>query len=463
MQKLIAKYGVAAHLAILAVAPLFLFPFYGEGTIATVLLWLAVPAQTWLLMEPSLRSGERLHDARRRVAWGLLTDPLLWVGLVLVVFTGIRALNTGIALAYDAETAKWVVNDARFPFFPGSVGSAGYLPFAGMVAMTVLLEGCRHSLGRSARMAFLLLVSTLSGLAALIAIFLAAQGNAAVLHLMKPSQTGYSFVGAVFALDFLASLAALVAAFERKWRLDMPLFPLAIGCTAAGAFAFAPAYVSCVFAIAGILLLVYAFFYSSRALPSSGEFKMLVVCGISLTLGGLAAVACLPEDVLADRLAAYRSFEFFGERFLSLREILTSVALKTWKSHIWIGTGVGSFPLDFRFGATAAGWAHVPGGVAMASNGWWQLLVERGVVGALALALPFGFLLVSYFVKMARGFGSHALPHPAGWLAPLGLAALCVTGTYDCSFLRPDVLMCAAALAAVSAQAFSKKKREDNG
>ena len=463
MQKLIAKYGVAAHLAILAVAPLFLFPFCEERTIATVLLWLAVPAQAWLLMEPSLRSGERLHDARGRMSRSLLTDPLLWAALVLVVFTGLRALNTGISLSYDAEAAKWVVNDARFPFFPASVGSTGYLPFAGTVAMTVLLEGCRHSLGRSARMAFLLLSSALAGLAALIAILSAGSGNLSVLKMMKASLTSYSFVGSVFALDFLAGLAALVAAFERKWRLVMPLFVLAIGGTAAGAFAFAPAYVSCVFAGAGILLLAYAFLYSARALPASGEFKMLVVCGIALTLGWLAAVSLLPEEVLATRLAAYRTLEFLDERFLSLRDIVSPVAFKAWTSHIWIGSGIGSFPLDFRFGATAAGWAQVPGGVAMVPNGWWQLLVERGVVGALALAIPFGFLLTTYFIRMVGGFCNPELPHPACWLAPLGLAALCVTGTYDCSFLRPDALMSAAALSVVAAQTFLKRKREDNG
>ena len=66
MQKLIAKYGTAAHLALLAAAPLFLFPFLPDEAIATVLLFLSLPAAVWTLMEPSVLDGEKLHTARER-------------------------------------------------------------------------------------------------------------------------------------------------------------------------------------------------------------------------------------------------------------------------------------------------------------------------------------------------------------------------------------------------------------
>ena len=94
MQKAIAKYGLAAHLAILAVAPLFLFPFFGEDTIAVVLLWLSLPAAVWTFMQPSVRRGEMLHDARDRVSSEVFRDPFFWVMLVVVVFTVTGTITT---------------------------------------------------------------------------------------------------------------------------------------------------------------------------------------------------------------------------------------------------------------------------------------------------------------------------------------------------------------------------------
>ena len=101
MQKAIAKYGLAAHLALVAVAPLFLFPFFGDVVVAKVLLWLALPAACWVLLEPSVRRGEMPHDARRRVFRAIVRDPLFWTFLAVLVVTGLRALNTGVALEYD--------------------------------------------------------------------------------------------------------------------------------------------------------------------------------------------------------------------------------------------------------------------------------------------------------------------------------------------------------------------------
>ena len=92
----------------LAVAPLFLFPFCGAPAIASVLLWLSLAGVWWILMEPSLRGGEMLHDARRRVWRAVGRDPLFWTLLVVVAITGVRALNTGIAM--DSEVSSQLLH-----------------------------------------------------------------------------------------------------------------------------------------------------------------------------------------------------------------------------------------------------------------------------------------------------------------------------------------------------------------
>ena len=139
MHKAISKYGLAAHLALLAVAPLFLFPFCGDAWTARVVLWLALLAAAWTALEPSRRADETLHDARFRVASSVARDPLFWLSLLLVLIVAIRWLNGGVAMEYDAEIRAWGLTEATVPFLPGGVTGSGYLPFAAAVGAAVLM------------------------------------------------------------------------------------------------------------------------------------------------------------------------------------------------------------------------------------------------------------------------------------------------------------------------------------
>jgi len=462
VQKLIAKYGTAAHLAILAVAPLFLFPFFDDTEIAVVLLWLSLPALVWVILEPSIRAGEMLHQARHRVMKSVCSDPFFWTLLFLAILSGVRALNSGIALVYDAETAKWGLSPSILPIFPGCVGDNGWLPFAALVGGTVLIQGCRHSLGRSARMAFLLLSSALAGLAAILSILTGSFGNGVVRETIACSMMSSFYVGVAFFLHLLGGTVALFAAFDQKWNLIMPLFVLSIGGTAAAGFLFSPVVVTLVFAVAEVALLFYVFVCSAKALAAAGEFKLLVVIGIALALGGLLVMVLEPEAV-QDRVASFKALEFLPASFVTVREALSGVALRSWLSNLWIGTGLGSFPLAFRFSATPEDWRLVRAGAQAVPNGWWLLLAERGIVGAAFLGLLTGFLFFTYVRRMIGWFGSWTYVHPSCLLGPLALAALAVTGLYGCALFRADVIMPTVALLSVSANSFPRAKRRENG
>lgn len=464
LQKLIAKYGLAAHLAILAVAPLVLFPFCGEGAVAEVLIWLSVPAAFWTVLEPSVRGGEHLHDARWRVVRGISRDPLFWASLAFVGFAGLRALNAGIAFSYDAETSVWFVSSPSLSLLPGVVGSSGDLLFAAALALAVLMQACRHSLGRAARMSFLLLSSALSGLAAVIILVSGYFGLPGAVSALSFGAAGaHSFVGLAFGLYLIGGTVALVAVFERGWNFAFPLLLLSIGANAAGLFAFSPPYLSIAPAGAELLVLIYAFAFSSKALRAAGEFKLLVVGGVSLTLGGLLVAVILPESALGDRLSAFKSFELFSARFWEDRAMLSAMAFKSWTGHLWAGTGIGSFPLDFRFNAKPSDWQVFPRGAAALANGWWLLLTERGLVGAVFFILPFGFLSFTYVRRLIAGVRELSLPHPACLIAPLALLLFVATGFVDCSLLRPDALIATGAFLAVSAASFPRMKRENHG
>ena len=465
MQKLIAKYGLAAHLALLAVAPLVLYPFCDEGTIAEVLLWLSLLTSLWAILEPSMRRGEGLSDSRRRVASEMVFDSLFWILLVLVVFSGLRALNTGIALSYNAESSVWYVSEQTFPLLPGAVGGSGFLPFAVTVALLVLLQACCHSLGRSARHFFVLASSALAGLAAVIDLTLLHFGYLGGAVALLPSEDGLecSFAGFAFGLYLIGALVALVAAFEQGWNKALWLTPLAIGGTVVGVIAFAPFHLAAALVVAAFLMLVYILVFSGKTLPSFDLFRIVLVALVSFVLGGLFVTVILPENAFVERLLQLPEFRFFPEKFLKIREVLSAIAFKSWISHLWLGTGVASFPLDFRIHAQAADWELLPRGTTALANCWWLLLAERGVIGLVLVVLSFGALLVTYVRRLIGGIRSLELPHPACIVAPLVLGLFVAAGFFDCSPLRADVLLVTGSLVAISVVSFPRVRRRKDG
>lgn len=462
MQQFLAKYGLAAHLALLAIAPLFLFPFCADAAIATTLLWLTLLALTWCFLAPSVRRGERLHMARARVRATVVRDPLFWVSLALVAFAGGRALNDGVRMAYDAEKAAWSLAATAFPYYPGCTEGAGFLPFAAALALVAVFVATRHALGRSARLAFLLMAAAGAGLAAVVLLVAAHFGQAACVRLTAFPNANASFVGVAFGLHLLGGIAALLAAFERKWTSATLLAPLSVGGTALGAFAFAPPAFAALAAVAGLAVFGLSFVFALKNLRRQAEFRLLVVFSLSLAIGGLLVAFLMPEAALSARIDAFARRAFVPDGFLALRRTLSDLALRAWKAAPWIGTGLGSFGLDIRFHALAADWAVIPRGQAAVPNGGWLLLAERGIVGAALFALPLGFLVFTYVRRLVAWAKGVCLPHPACLLAPLVLVLLGLDALVDCSFLRADVLLVACAELAVAAKSFPTLEKHSN-
>ena len=462
MHQFLAKYGLAAHLALLAVAPLFLFPFCAASSVAVTLLWLTLLAVIWCFLMPSVRGGERLHDARLRVVVEPVRDPLFWASLVLALVVGLRALNGGVRMAYDIEAAAWQLTTAAFPFYPGGADGAGFLPFAVALALVAVFVATRHALGRSARQAFLLMAAAVAGLAAVVFLVAAHLGHAGCARLFAFPGAGVSFAGVAFGLYFLAGVASLYAAFERKWMSATFLAPLSVGGTAMGTFAFAPPLTAGLFAVAALAVFALAFVCAMRTLRRQAEFRLLVVFALALAMGGLLAGFLMPEAALSARLDAFAQRAFFPDGFWALRRTLSDLAFRAWKESPWIGTGLGSFGLDIRFQALPEDWAVIPRGQTAVPNGGWLLLAERGLVGVALLLLPLGFLLFSYvraLVDWARRIG---LPPPATLLAPLVLVTLGVDALFGCSVLRADVLLGACAALAIAAKSFPKRESHTN-
>lgn len=449
MQKLISKYGLAAHLALVAVAPLFLSP--------VCVLWLTALAAVWVMMEPSRIGDETLHEARSRVVSAIVSDPFLWVSVVVVAYAAVRFVNGGVALSYDAETSAWSLSKPLMPIMPCVVSGFGAPEFAAALGMLVVLQGCRHALGRSARSAFSLLVSSFCGMGAAVFAVLAATGSDFAVALLKCEWSEPVFLGSVFGVSLVVGTIVLLGVYERKWLRAMPLVLLSISGNAAGLFLFAPPHVHVVFGTCELLVILYTFAYARKLLPGSGEFKFLVSFSMAVTLGGVLVVSTLPEATLAARLSAYETGTFFSEGFRTIRDALSAVAFESWKECPWLGTGLGSFPLDLRFHAAEADWAVIVPGQMAPLNGYWYLLVERGIIGAVMVACPVGFLLWSWGRGLVKGF-RRDWPHPFCVLGPLLLIAVLVESLADVTFSLPVVMMLVSSCLALSAGFFPKER-----
>lgn len=407
-------------------------------------------------MEPSRVRNESMHQARARVLRQAAHDPLVWVLMASVGVAVITLSNDGIDLVYDAEKSLWCLSSASMPTLPGSVSGFGFPAFAAALAAMAVLTGCRQELGRSARFCFLLVSSALAGIGAIVWFLLAFFGVAPFNSLISMLAGGPDCLGCAFGLYFVAGLIALCVCFERHWHSALLLVVFAIAGNALGLFLFAPPVVTLAFAGAAALTVPLVFFHLYREAPrSTTPFRLLVVLAVFLVLAALAAALMLPEEVLSARIAPWTTGSFLSKDFFSMRAILSKIASKVWFAHPWSGTGLGSFALDIRFNAMEDDWIVLLPGQMTALNAYWQLLAERGLVGAVLMASPFLLVLLTHGRRLCEAFRL-GLPHPACFAGPFALAALLTAGMFDFAALHPAVVLPAVAILSISALSFRK-------
>lgn len=470
MQTFISKYGLAAHLALLAVAPLILYPFCGPNTLATVQFWLSFVAAIWLLMEPSRRAEEMLHEARVRVRGAVLRDPLFWFFSVLVVLAAIRCLNGGIVRRFDTIAHKWVLAGPSVQLLPGSVDELGLMNLSTVIAATLVITGCRQALGKSARIAFASFIGLFGGITAIALIVLCHVGKPEILALAGfsgeewrfavDSVTTVSSAGNAFGLCFLASIVGLAGLFECQWNKLLLLFSFAVGATGIGLFYFASPATFVLYMAMGIVLLLGCIAYLWLTLSGAVVFRFIAALLLAAAVPA-AVVTCLaPAEMTsfhADLLGGIGDFPtgLLPDGFWERRAELTEQAAAFWKDAPWLGLGQGAYPIQLWLTGAA-----LKGGLATGTlNGWWLLLAERGIIGVLTVVLPLGFMVFTLVWRIIGAWGRRVfLP-----LAALGLAGLLLTGVtsfWECSFLRADSLLLTGSLFALAASTFPAPRKQ---
>lgn len=475
MQAFISKYGLAAHLALLAVTPLFLSAFCCPATVAVTVMWLTFAAAIWLLMEPSRRATERLHEARLRVRHAIVTDPLFWLSLLVLIVAAIRLFNTGVMKVYDFELAKWRLQSPSLNSLPGSAAGEGLLPFAVVLALVVLFQGCRQALGKSARIAFASMVSIFGAVAAVMMViacrigFVGARvlsgastyldGDGVVTWSWSAGADSSLFVsspGNAFGLCLLAGIVGAAGLFECKWNRLLLLYSFAIGGNFVGLYYFASPLVMTVYLALALLLVLFCTVYLLTALRGSMALRYVVTVLISGVMPALMMICVAPEEMTAAHGGLFvgdRSFTdvLFPEGFAARRAALAAYASNFWHESPWVGRGLGSFPLDLWLSGASQGEASLVSTGAL--NGWRTLLAERGLLGLGLVLLPVAFMVFTYVHRLICALGRHVFL-PLAALGPVAVGATAALATVDGSFLRADSLMIAGVLLAVAGAAF---------
>ena len=376
--RLITRYGLATHLALLASLPFVLIPFLSESSLAVVIFWLSGIAFVWLLVEPSMRAGEHLSIARRRVLASMVRDVAFWFFFLAFVVTFVRYLNSDVALDYVQD--EWIVREPSYPGLPSSAGSAGLLPLAVIVGVSVMVPGIRHGIGLTGRISFGLTASFLMGIGGLAMVVCACaqvpafMGAAKADVLEGPFWT--PFWGPGFGAWLICALAFGAQAEARKWGGARVPFCLAVAGNACGLLFFSPPPISTVFLIVAALVEIFCLAYLGRAgsVGASARNFILMLLGFATPFFFLCAI--LPEEVEFDgcvrttgsvkepvkepvqNIFAVKAGGFLAidkeksDAYRTLSPMLSGIAKTIWKKHPWYGAGTGAFRLHVPFVAT---------------------------------------------------------------------------------------------------------------
>ena len=464
--RLITRYGLATHLALLASLPFALFPFLSAGSLAELIFWLSGLALLWLLVEPSMRSGEHLSIARRRVIGSLIRDVAFWFFFCALAVSFIRYLNSDVALDYVND--EWVIRDPSSPGLPASFGSAGLLPLAVLTGVAVVVLGIRHGIGRKGRISFGVTASFFMGLGGLAMVSCACLKVPAFMGAAKVDFLSGPFWGAFYGPGFGAWLICALAfgtqAEARKWGASRVPFCIALAGNASGLLFFTPPPVSTVFLLAAALVAVFCLAYVGRvgSMGASARSFVLMLLGFATPFFFLSAL--LPPEVELDgcvrtngdvtelvkepvqNIYSVKAGGFLAidkdqsDAYRKLSPALSAIAKSVWKKHPWYGVGTGAFRLHLPFIASKselqsfqrqkADWRALLISQQMkdttkrgrgkaakfdwkqlrpcnrnpvcAFNSYWTYLAEHGLLGLSLVALGLGILLFTYVSRLVQ-------------------------------------------------------------
>jgi len=455
---------IVRHFVLLHVLACFvLLSWLGGGTRGEWLRpwapWMSLAMLEAVLVFPQQKKSESLFQARERVWKGFFRDPLLYIGLALVVFLLVQGLNGPCELVYSREAGAWTYLPPPIPWLPASIAPKEALPitwwFAPVLAAVV---AAKHGLLKSGKR---LLLQGFCWTAALLAL-------AGLLQYARKSQFlqgsidlpghffasfGYpNFAAAYFVLAFIVSAGIYVWQLENGRddgsRPHLMIIPMLL-CFAGAIFSFSRAGV--LFALgAALICAVYGVARSWRNMSGAGRLQVWAGTIVSVLLL-LSVFFLMPKNETVQEIKTTNWSQFLEGRLTGNYQV--DCALKMWKDHPVFGVGGWSYRHRAFEYLDKAEWGKLSGkGQANIHNDGIQFLCEHGVVGftlILAAALLLVVPCVVAWLASAKKIDS-TVAKLTPWIfrlnalksfVLLGVLVTVVHSLFDIPFRSPAVMM----------------------
>ena len=399
---------------------------------------------------PQRLPGEPVAEARVRVRRSLLTDPLTWIALGLVVLLLIPLANVGLCWQCDAAQIAAGADPAPpVAWLPSCLRSREHLgvAVAFLLALSVM-PSVRHGLTAGGRSRFLdLLVWNAVALAVLgftqrIAhapgpLWLSSEGE------LPPwlffSTFGYvNFAAAYFTMMLCVALALWAGDVAEKRRFGIPvrafvLYGAALGTLSRTAIVFAT-----LVAAAGAVFACVVLVRRIREGMRGGRWRFLVIAG--------AVAACVAAFALGDVRGevANLSPSAVSERMVDRIGCHRRAAIGLWKDNKLFGCGGWGYMhlCTTKMTAEELKGLQMEGG-AFVHNDYLQFLCEHGAVGFALMAVLFLALIRPLWDGLRRT--------PGSVFAAAAMLVVLLQALWDCPLRCPAVLMTLIGLAAAAA------------
>ena len=407
MQRLITKYGLVLHTALIVLYPV-LFIAQQRVFDLVALLWLSLVALELMVLLPSVRKGETLSDARRRVLRALVFDPLLYIGLSIVGVVLIQWGNSGCALVYLPDADVWQFSNPSVAWAPFSVearAAGAYVSVFSACVVTGLV--LRVAVSKGSKRLLIQGLSLVSGGAALYSVLHACQG-------VEPFATraldqGATPMGTFFGFWLLLGIGAFVDALARCQRGALSLSLFGVVGNLLGMLFFASSLVLLAYGVIAILLFIYAIIYLEPHVAKHAQFKLFL--GALATFAGVALVLIFvfPGNPVVLKIKAAFPLAAYWDARCVIKAVRTAAALGIWQEHPWIGVGADGFYHFAGLAVAGKDWGMMKADPACVYNDALQFLCEFGVLGAGLLLSAIVTLLVpiSYRARLAWERGTH--------------------------------------------------------
>ena len=465
----ISKYGLATHLALAAALPAALAQFVSGSALSLAMLWVSLSAVLWIVMEPSVFSGETVSSARARVISHIIRDPLAWFFGVAILFALFRWLNNGVCLAFDAEKSIWAVKEASLSFLPASTGDQGLFPLALAISIGVVVIGVKHALGRNARLWFGIAAGAVAAVGAVAAAVCAGM-TMEPYHSATTSDFGSPlFHGSMYALLLPVTIACGIQAEGCGMTKSRLVFAWAVAGNGLGAYLFLPGLLSVSYLAVSALIAVIALAVQKFRSGVASAARAAAMLAFGVILAVFTAILPSFDDAHGAKSEGLDVEKAFSPALADRNEALFRISKAIWLEHPWGGAGVGAFVLQAPFIAGKEDWAVLPPQPSIGPNGFMTLIAERGIVGSGVWLLWLALLLQFWFARLIGSFAWQKLQDeghawilnipPLAWAGPMVLTLFVADAFFSSGFPLTALPICVAAALPLAAASFPKVKK----